>query len=145
MQWFKGFLLILAASVLISCTMEDKTFREQMESVGIEEGLHNIYDDEQSSVFIMVDEEKRTSFSESMSDLMVKKKDWKQTNLTHEVISISVVTFDGGVEPIVFGLLIHYECRQYSSRLLFSGRFLITKKPDLTGFTRIDASIQLRP
>ena len=111
MQWFKGFLLILAASVLISCTMEDKTFREQMESVGIEEGLHNIYDDEQSSVFIMVDEEKRTSFSESMSDLMVKKKDWEQTNLTHEVISISVVTFDGGVEPIVFGLLIHYEGR----------------------------------
>lgn len=98
--------------VLAGCGDNPST-RESIAPTGSVEVLRNVFDDQQSTAYIRVDDPRIQEADTAVAEIMMKKKNWENQFPDKKIVAMSVVTGDGGGygTPIVFGLLIHYEWR----------------------------------
>jgi len=76
--------------------------------------LQDIYDDQQNTAYIKVDDSFAGDDRTAIADIMSKKKKWEQQFPTKKLIAMSVVTGKPtfSLQTLaVLGLLIHYERR----------------------------------
>ncbi|MDP3093233.1 MAG: hypothetical protein Q8N16_00520 [bacterium] len=109
---------IAALSSFIGVVPAEKTLspaEKALSSIGTEV-LPNVYDDQQSTVYIRVDDPSDPSWKgergdAAIADIIAKKAEWERQFPDKKVIAMSIVTGNAGAygHPIVVGLLIHYE------------------------------------
>lgn len=93
--------------ILVGCNASEDP--DPFLSTGSTEVLRNVYDDQQSTVYIKTDESNVwINGDNAVANIMVKKKEWERQFPKKKVVAISTVTAHDGY-PV--GLLIHYEQR----------------------------------
>lgn len=112
MKILAAILLLFAGLIVVGCdTSEDV---KPLPPIGGTEVLRNVYDDQQSAVYIKVDKPESGKEDAALTEIMTKKKEWERMFPAKKVVAMSIVTGDvtlSSGHPAVFGLLIHYEQR----------------------------------
>ena len=100
---------VLATLILASCRGSAPAKISPL-ACGGTEVLKNVYDDQQSTVYIKSSfvNKDRCCQDGAISDIMTRKKEWSQKFPTKEVVTMSVV-YDFSAWNEVTGLLIHYK------------------------------------
>lgn len=114
----KKMLLILVMVVflgllLVGCWKSSAPRGNMIVRGDIVEVLMDVYDDEQSTVYIRVGKAKIGEEDASIAEIMAKKSSWERKFPNKKVVAMSIVTGSVGNYgyPVVIGLLIHYERR----------------------------------
>ncbi len=102
--------LSMISLLMVGCG-ESSVPRKSMVKKGKVEIINNVFDDKHSTVYIRVESPEAGKSDDSILEIMTKKKDWEEKFPNKKIISMSVVTGDGGGHghPMAMGLLIHYE------------------------------------
>ena len=112
----KWVLIVLAIGIAVSfiaCGNDEPNPLTTVTADNADEVLTDIYDDNNSTVYIKVDEPYQHEDDATVAKLMIKKRKWEEKNPNKKVVAMTVVTNDGTINGFsaVIGLLIHYERR----------------------------------
>jgi hypothetical protein len=116
-KWVKiltMFVALILAGCKVSCANDTSTEDSPLLLSFGTEVLPDIYDDGQSTIYIKANNPQAGEEDTAVADIMTKKMRWEQQFPTKKVITMSIVTGDGGAlygYTAVLGLLIHYERR----------------------------------
>ena len=103
---FGVFVLLLIIAWIVIERFDDTAKKiPSLSSISVEI-LPNVYDDQQSTVYIKVDNPSLADDS-PIVDIITKKAEWERQFPAKKIVAMSVVT--GSTGGFVIGLLIHYE------------------------------------
>lgn len=107
--------MLSLALTFISCAYrDDEKFddvdRSYFLGIGATEVIKNIFDDGFSSAYIVATSRGKGDNDKAVAGLILQKRTFEKSFPQKRIVSSSVVVGDwGGGQPIVIGLLIHYE------------------------------------
>ena len=114
MKRLRAVTIILFFGLILAGCGENSSTWKSIALTGSEEVSKNVFDDQQSTLYIRVDNLRPGGADASIADIMTKKKYWEKRFPNKKIVAMSIVTGDEGGyygRPIVVGLLIHYEQR----------------------------------